>query len=104
MVSTVTCSRLAVLVFSFILVELAAHSATRAAETKGSGEAEWAQTIAAAKKEAKVGVFLYQQENIEAAVKVFEKKFPDIQVVTASTAAAETGPHLMAERRAGKFL
>jgi iron(III) transport system substrate-binding protein len=103
-VSTVTGSRLAVLVFGFILVELAAPSMMLAAETKTSSEAEWVQTIAAAKKEAKVGVFLYQRENIEAAVKVFEKKFPDIQVVTASTPAAETGPRLMAERRAGKFL
>ena len=99
-----TGSRLAILVFGLISVELAAPSMTLAAETKTSSEAEWAQTIAAAKKEAKVGVFLYQRENIEAAVKVFEKKFPDIQVVTASTPAAETGPRLMAERRAGKFL
>lgn len=67
-------------------------------------EAEWAKTVAAAKKEGKVSVFLYQRENIEAAVKAFEKSFPDIQVVTASTPAAETGPRLMAERRAGKFL
>ena len=74
-----------------------------AAEAKPSSE-EWAQTIAAAKKEGKVGVFLYQRENIDTAVKVFEKKFPDIQVVNASTPAAETGPRLMAERRAGKFL
>ena len=104
MVSIVTCSRLAVLVFGLISVELAAPLITLAAETKTSSEAEWAQTITAAKEEAKVGVFLYQRENIEAAVKVFEKKFPDIQVVTASTPAAETGPRLMAERRAGKFL
>ncbi|HMF47527.1 MAG TPA: hypothetical protein VK603_02715 [Candidatus Saccharimonadales bacterium] len=104
MVSIVMCSRLAVLVFGLISVELAAPLITLAAETKTSSEAEWAQTITAAKEEAKVGVFLYQRENIEAAVKVFEKKFPDIQVVTASTPAAETGPRLMAERRAGKFL
>ncbi|MBM4296692.1 MAG: hypothetical protein FJ143_03025 [Deltaproteobacteria bacterium] len=67
-------------------------------------DSEWAKTVAAAKKEGKVAVFLYQRENIEAAIKAFEKSFPDIQVVTASTPAAETGPRLMAERRAGKFL
>jgi len=104
MVSATTFSRLAVLAFVFIFVDLPAPSTTLATEAKASGEAEWTQTIAAAKKEGKVGVFLYQRENIEAAVKVFEKKFPDIQVVTASTPAAETGPRLMAERRAGKFL
>ncbi len=81
---------------------LFASSYLSAAETKI--DAEWSGTVAAAKREGKVGVFLYQRENIEAAVKAFEKKFPDIQVVTASTPAAETGPRLMAERRAGKFL
>ena len=79
-----------------------ASSPLLAADTKV--DADWQRAVDAAKKEGKVGVFLYQRENIETAVKVFEKKFPDIQVVTASTTAAETGPRLMAERRAGKFL
>ena len=74
----------------------------RGAESKS--DSEWQRTVEAAKKEGKVSVFLYQRENIEAAVRVFEKKFPDIQVVSASTPAVETGPRLMAERRAGKFL
>ncbi|HEV8725144.1 MAG TPA: substrate-binding domain-containing protein [Candidatus Binatia bacterium] len=74
----------------------------RGAESRSDGE--WQRTVEAAKKEGKVSVFLYQRENIEAAVRVFEKKFLDIQVVSASTPAAETGPRLMAERRAGKFL
>ena len=68
MVSATTFSRLAVLAFVFIFVDLPAPSTTLAAEAKASGEAEWTQTIAAAKKEGKVGVFLYRRENIEAAV------------------------------------
>jgi iron(III) transport system substrate-binding protein len=75
-----------------------------AAETKASSEADWARVVAAAKKEGKLAVFLYQRENIESAVRAFEKKFPEIQVTTASTPAAETGPRIMAERRAGKYL
>jgi iron(III) transport system substrate-binding protein len=70
----------------------------------GKFDAEWQRTVDAAKKEGRVSVFLYQRENIETAVKAFEKRFPDIPVVAAGTAAAETGPRLMAERRAGKFL
>jgi iron(III) transport system substrate-binding protein len=66
--------------------------------------AEWQRAVSAAKKEGRVGVFLYQRDNIETAVKAFESKFPEIHVTAASTAAAETGPRLMAERRAGKFL
>jgi ABC-type Fe3+ transport system substrate-binding protein len=74
----------------------------RSAELRSDGE--WQRTVEAAKKEGKVSVFLYQRESIEAAVRIFEKKFPDIQVVSTSTPAAETGPRLMAERRGGKFL
>jgi iron(III) transport system substrate-binding protein len=87
----------------FLLFPLLSHSSLLAAEVTAGGDADWGKLIAAAKKEGRVSVFLYQRENIEAAVKAFEKKYPDIQVVTASTPAAETGPRLMAERRAGKF-
>jgi iron(III) transport system substrate-binding protein len=79
-------------------------SAASAAETKSTSEADWAKLVAATKKEGKLAVFLYQRENIESAVKAFEKRFPEIQVTMASTPAPETGPRIMAERRAGKYL
>src|SRR5713226_4055807 len=75
-----------------------------AAGVKGRWEAEWGKTLAAAKKEGKLAVFLYQRDNIEAAVKAFENEYPDIQVTKVSTPATETGPRIMAERRAGKYL
>ena len=74
------------------------------AEGQNNWEAEWAKTLAAAKKEGRVAVFLYQRDNIEAAVKAFEKAYPEIQVTTVSTPAADTGPRIMGERRAGKYL
>ena len=40
-----------------------------AAEVKPAGETDWPKTVASAKNEGKVAVFLYQRENIEAAVK-----------------------------------
>ena len=67
-------------------------------------DAKWQRVVVGAKREGRVRVFLYQRDNIETAVKAFESKFPDIQVIAASTPAAETAPRLMAERRAGKFL
>lgn len=91
------------IVFLAVFFSCVTISSAQAASAAGA-DAEWKRTVESAKKEGKVGVFLYQRENIEAAVKAFEKKYPEIQVVTASTAAAETGPRLMAERRAGKFL
>lgn len=95
--------RCAIFPVGLLFLGLVSATPLRAASVSG-GEAEWARTVEAAKKEGKVSVFLYQRENIEAAVKAFDKKYPEIQVVTASTPAAETGPRLMAERRAGKFL
>jgi iron(III) transport system substrate-binding protein len=98
--------RLLVRLCALLLFNLSLHpfltDVVRSAELRSDGE--WQRTVEAAKKEGKVSVFLYQRENIEAAVRVFEKKFADIQVVSASTPAAETGPRLMAERRGGKFL
>jgi len=86
--------------FSLFLV-IALRAGAGAAEP---GNAEWDKRLAAAKKEGRIAIFLYQRDNIEAAVKAFEARYPDIQVVAASTPAAETGPWLMAERRAGKYL
>ena len=88
----------------FLSISFFSHSHLPAAEVTGDGGSDWVKLIAAARKEGKVNIFLYQRENIEASVKAFEKKYPEIQVVTASTPAAETGPRIMAERRAGKFL
>ncbi len=101
--SNVKLLRHSVLVALLIFTGIAVASTVQSASAPGP-DTDWSRTIEAAKKEGKVSVFLYQRENIEAAVKVFEKKFPDIQMTIASTTAAETGPRLMAERRAGKFL
>src|SRR4030095_5682953 len=79
-----------------------APSAVSAAETKSVSEADWAKVVATAKKEGKLAVFLYQRENIESAVRAFENKFPEIQLITASTPAAETGPRILAAPRGGE--
>ena len=42
------------------------HSSGLAAELT-AGDADWVKLIAAAKKEGKVNIFLYQRENIETA-------------------------------------
>ena len=83
---------------------LAIPPAASGAEAKPGGDGEWTKAVSAAKKETKLGLFLYQRGNIEAVARAFEKQYPEIQVIVASVAAAETGPRIMAERRAGKFL
>lgn len=87
----------------FLIAFLAAPFDAVGAEVKSAG-GEWTKAVGAAKKEAKLGLFLYQRGNIEAVARAFEKQYPEIQVTVASVPAAETGPRIMAERRAGKFL
>src|ERR1043166_7339848 len=77
-----------------IFTVLAAAVHASAAEPK----ADWSKTTTAATKEGKLAVFLYQRDNIETAIRIFEKQYPDIQLTIASVPAAETAPRLMAER------
>ena len=50
-----------------------------AAEPK-DWQAEWDKTVAAAKKEGSLSVYLWQGGNLEKAVEGFRKKFPDIKL------------------------
>jgi iron(III) transport system substrate-binding protein len=88
----------------FVVAFLPARFDAIGAEAKPAGDGEWAKAVGGAKKEGKLGLFLYQRGNIESVAGAFEKQFPEIQVTVASVPAAETGPRVMAERRAGKFL
>ena len=61
--------RLLVRLCALLLFNLSLHlfltDVVRGAESKS--DSEWQRTVEAAKKEGKVGVFLYQRENIKAA-------------------------------------
>jgi len=85
--------------FGFILFTA---SFVLAAESK---EGEWDRAVAAAKKEGKITLYLYQGEGVlEAVAQTFQKKFPEIAVTTIMGRGTEFGPRIMAERRAGKYL
>lgn len=73
-------------------------------EPRSSSQQEWERTVEAAKKEGRLSAFLFLRDNIETAVRAFQKKYPEIQVTTVATPAPQTGPRIMAERRAGKYL
>jgi iron(III) transport system substrate-binding protein len=92
---------LAALAFaSFVLVAERMMSEATAADAG----AEWQKTVEAAKKEGQLAVYLFLSDNIETVVKAFGKKYPEIQITTLATPAPQTGPRIMAERRAGKYL
>src|SRR6476620_9448658 len=76
-----------------------------AAESKPNWQAEWDRTVQAAKKEGSLSLYIYQGDGeLGAVAQAFEKKFPEIHVVTTTGRGNTLAPRIMAERRAGKFL
>jgi hypothetical protein len=68
-----------------------------------SWQAEWDKTVKAARNEGRVTVYGAATQGFLALnAGVFQKRFPEIQVVTVG--GDRTHPRIMAERRAGKYL
>ena len=62
---------------------------------------EWEQTLAAARKEGQVTVYIYRYEGL---LQDFKRDFPGINVVSVTGRGSELTNRLMAERRAGRFI
>ena len=72
------------------------------AEAKPSWQAEWSEALEAAKQEGQV--VLYASDVYYEVFRVFQKKFPAINVVAATGRGSQISQRVMAERRAGKYL
>ncbi|MGE5216333.1 MAG: extracellular solute-binding protein [Chloroflexota bacterium] len=62
---------------------------------------DWEQTLAAAKKEGQVTVYIYRYEGL---LQEFKREFPGINVVSVTGRGSQLTNRIMAERRAGKFI
>jgi iron(III) transport system substrate-binding protein len=62
---------------------------------------DWERTLAEAKKEGQVTIYIYRYERLLAD---FRKEYPDINVVSVTGRGNELTNRIMAERRAGKFI
>jgi iron(III) transport system substrate-binding protein len=62
---------------------------------------EWEQTLAAARKEGQVNVYIYRYEGL---LQDFKREYPGINVVSVTGRGGELTNRIMAERRAGKFI
>ena len=62
---------------------------------------EWEQTLAAAKKEGQVNIYIYRYEGL---LQDFKREFPGITVQAVTGRGNEMTNRIMAERRAGKFI
>jgi iron(III) transport system substrate-binding protein len=94
---------LIVVLISFVVSFWVAPS--HAADAKPNWQDEWERTVQAAKKEGSLSLYLYQGEGELGAVgQLFQKKYPEINVVTTLGRGNTLAPRIMAERRAGKYL
>lgn len=89
--------RLIQLAFGILLLGGAFGSATARADWKS----EWAKTVAAAKKEGQLVLFMRRYEGV---FEEFKKAYPEIKVITITGRGSELGNRIIAERRAGKYL
>ena len=78
---------------------LLAASNSRAAQV--DWKKDWEQTLAAARKEGQVTIYIYRYEGL---LQDFKREFSGINVVSVTGRGNELTNRIMAERRAGKFL
>jgi len=75
------------------------------AESQPNWQAEWERTVQAAKKEGGLSLYLFQGDGeLNNVAQLFQKKYPEIKVVTTLGRGNTLAPRIMAERRAGKYL
>src|ERR671924_633965 len=66
-------------------------------------QAEWEQTLSAAKKEGEIS--FYGSQGYEKVFEVFQKRYPEIKVTSNTVRrGSEHGQAVMSERRAGKYI
>ncbi|HWP57400.1 MAG TPA: extracellular solute-binding protein [Candidatus Acidoferrales bacterium] len=61
----------------------------------------WEQTLAAAKKEGQVTIYIYRYERV---LEEFKKDYPDIKVVSVAGRGSQLTTRIITERRADKFI
>ena len=83
------------------LAILALLSVSRALAAQTDWKKDWEQTVAAAKKEGQVAVYIYRYEGL---LQNFKREFPGINVVAVTGRGNELTNRVMSERRAGKFI
>jgi iron(III) transport system substrate-binding protein len=62
---------------------------------------EWEKTLAAARKEGQVNIYIYRYEGL---LQDFKRDYPGINVVSVTGRGSELTNRIIAERRAGKFI
>ena len=89
-------------ILSFLFVTFSV-APSRAAEFKPNWQVEWERTVQAAKKEGALSLYLLQGDGeLGAVAQLFQKKYPEINIVATPGRGNTLAPRVMAERRADK--
>ena len=75
--------------------------ATTGNAAQANWQKDWEQTLAAARKEGQVTVYIYRYEGL---LQEFKREFPGINAVSVTGRGSQLTNRLMAERRAGKYI
>jgi iron(III) transport system substrate-binding protein len=85
-----------VIVFAFMMLSLASSG-----KAQSNWQREWEKTLAEAKKEGEVSIYIYRYEGLLAP---FKKEYPWLKVVSVTGRGSQLTNRIIAERRAGKYL
>jgi len=94
-------SKAAKLLFALLAFVSAFASTEGANAAQADWKKDWEQTLAAAKKEGQVTIYIYRYEGL---LHDFKRDYPGINVVSVTGRGSEMTNRLMAERRAGRFI
>jgi iron(III) transport system substrate-binding protein len=97
MITLLTVRRL----FSAALMVAGLFLLSGGAAAQSNWQKEWEQTLAAAKKEGQVTVYIYRYG---AVIQDFKTEFPDINVVSVTGRGNALTTRIMTERRAGRYI
>jgi hypothetical protein len=102
------CLNLQTMVATIVFVSSLAFAAielwpgcAHAAESKPAWQQEWEKTLAAAKKEGQVAIYISGYEEV---LPEFQKEYPEIKVIAVTGRGSQIGQRVIAERRGEKFL
>jgi iron(III) transport system substrate-binding protein len=86
---------------AFTIIDPSPRNADTAEAKKPAWQAEWEKTLAAAKREGQVAIYISGYEEV---LPDFQKEYPDIKVTAVTGRGSQIGQRLLAERRAEKYL
>jgi iron(III) transport system substrate-binding protein len=87
--------------FALLAVASIAGLVADAFAAQADWKKDWEQTLAAARKEGQVTIYIYRYEGL---LQDFKHEFPGINVMSVTGRGNELSNRIMAERRAGKFI